>query len=197
MRPSQLIALATFVAVGAGSPGPNNTLLLASGVNFGLRRTLPHVVGTVVGIALLVGIAATGEAVLVTAVPGVKLALKLLASAYLVYLAVRLMGGVTLNPSSTQKPFTVARATAFQFVNPKGWVFALALVGAFATAGGSGILSRIAPIAVILIVVGLAATTWAAGGTASRRALEGVRARRIAGVVLGVLLLASVAFVWW
>lgn len=196
MRPSQLIALATFVAVGAGSPGPNNTLLLASGVNFGFRRTVPHVVGTIVGIGLLVAIAATGEGVLVTAVPSVKMALKLIASAYLVYLAVRLMGGVTLHATPTQKPFTVVRATAFQFVNPKGWVFALALVSAFATADGSGIVSWIAPIAVVLVVVGVTATVWALGGTASRRALADDRARRVAGIVLGALLLASVAFLW-
>jgi threonine/homoserine/homoserine lactone efflux protein len=196
MRPSQLIALTTFIAVGSGSPGPNNTLLLASGVKFGFRRTVPHVVGTCVGITLLVGLAVAGEGALVTAVPGVKLALKLIASAYLVYLAVRLMGGVALKATSTQKPFSVARAAAFQFVNPKGWVFALALVSAFVTAGGTGIVTRVAPIAIVAVVVGVTATAWALGGTALRRALEGDRARRIAGAVLGALLLASVAFLW-
>jgi threonine/homoserine/homoserine lactone efflux protein len=195
MSLNQLIALLTFVAVGSGSPGPNNTLLLASGVTFGFRRTVPHVVGTSVGIALLVGVAATGAGVVVTAVPGVKVVLKIIASAYLVYLAARLAGGVALDPATMPEPFSVARAALFQFVNPKGWIFALALVSAFAPASGSGILVGITVLTVSMVVAATAAL-WALGGTTLSRALEGDRARRAAGVALGALLLASVAFLW-
>jgi threonine/homoserine/homoserine lactone efflux protein len=193
MRLSQLIALATFVAVGSGSPGPNNTLLLASGMTFGFRRTAPHVVGTSVGIVLLVGIAGAGAGVVIAAVPAVKVVLKVVASAYLIYLAARLAGGVALDRAAVQNPFSVARATAFQFVNPKGWVFAFALVGAFAPASGAGIILGITAVAV---VVAATAALWALGGTTLSRALEGDRARRVTGVALGVLLLASVAFLW-
>ncbi len=193
MRLSQLIALGTFVAVGSGSPGPNNTLLLASGVTFGFRRTAPHVVGTSAGILLLVGIAAGGAGALITAVPAVKVVLKVLASVYLVYLAARLAGGVALDPTTVQHPFSVARATAFQFVNPKGWVFAVALVSGFAPANGAGI---VLGIAVVAVVVAATAALWALGGTTLSRALEGERARRGVGIALGVLLLASVAFLW-
>jgi threonine/homoserine/homoserine lactone efflux protein len=196
MRLSQLIALVTFVAVGSGSPGPNNTLLLASGVNFGFRRTVPHVVGTSSGMALLVGLAAAGEGVLVTAVPGVKLALKVVASAYLVYLAARLAGGVALGPAAAQQPFSVARATVFQFVNPKGWVFAFAVVSGFAPASGAGIVARITAFTVVPIIIAATAALWALGGTTVSGALEGERARRVAGVALGVLLLATVVFLW-
>ncbi len=193
MRLSQLIALTTFVAVGSGSPGPNNTLLLASGVTFGFRRTAPHVVGTSVGIVLLVGIAAAGAGVVITAVPAVKLMLKVVASAYLVYLATRLAGGVAFDSAAVQNPFSVARASVFQFVNPKAWVFAFALVSGFVPASGAGIGLGIT---VIAIVVAATAALWALGGTTLSRALDGDRARRVAGVALGMLLLASVAFLW-
>jgi threonine/homoserine/homoserine lactone efflux protein len=189
------IALVTFVAVGSGSPGPNNTLLLASGVTFGFRRTVPHVVGTAVGIAMLVGIAATGEDVLVDWLPDVQLGLKILASAYLVYLALRLADGVALDGATVQRPFGVPRAALFQFVNPKAWIFALALVGAYAPTSDSA-LAEGAAILVIAVVVATTAALWAFGGTTLRRALETERARRTTGVVLGVLLLASVAFLW-
>jgi len=195
MRPNELIALVTFVAVGSGSPGPNNTLLLASGVTFGFRRTIRHVVGTSLGLALLVGIAAAGAGVVVTAAPGVKVMLKVVASVYLVYLAARLARGAALDPAAVQRPFGVARATAFQFVNPKAWVFALALVSAFAPTSGSAVDAGIAVLAVS-IVVGATAALWAVGGTTLSHALEDDRARRAAGLALGALLMASVAFLW-
>jgi threonine/homoserine/homoserine lactone efflux protein len=193
MKLGQLIALVTFVAVGSGSPGPNNTLLLASGVAFGFRRTVPHVVGTGVGIVLLVGIAAAGAGVLITMVPAAKTVLKVIASAYLIYLAARFAGGVALDRASTQRPFTVARATAFQFVNPKGWVFAFALVSGFVPAGVSGTVSGIATVAIVVVAT---ASLWALGGSALSRALDTDRARRVAGLALGALLLASVALLW-
>jgi threonine/homoserine/homoserine lactone efflux protein len=192
---SQAIALVTFVAVGSGSPGPNNTLLLASGVAFGFRRTVPHVIGTSVGMALLVGIAATSEGILLRTLPDVQVGLKVLASAYLVYLGVRLAGGLNLGATTVQRPFDVPRAALFQFVNPKAWIFALALVSADASPSDSPIAVG-AAILVLSVVIATTAALWALGGTTLRRALETDRARRTAGVALGALLLASVAFLW-
>jgi threonine/homoserine/homoserine lactone efflux protein len=185
----------TFVAVGSGSPGPNNTLLLASGIAFGLRRTLPHVVGTSVGITLLVAIAALGEEALIDALPGLDVALKALASAYLLYLAFRLAGGIALDPATATRPFRVVRATLFQFINPKAWVFALALVSAFASSANASSNVGIV-LGSVAIVVAAMALLWALGGTTLRRVLGTDRARRTAGVVLAVLLVASVALLW-
>ena len=195
MSLNTLMAMVTFLAVGTGSPGPNNTLLLASGVTFGFRRTLPHVLGTGVGMVLLVGITAAGAGVIVTAAPGVRVVLKVIASAYLVYLAYRLAGGLVLHTATVGTPFSVRRAAGFQFVNPKAWIFVLAFVSGYLPAHGSA-----GDVGIILlavwIVVAATASLWALGGTTLNRALEGDRARRVAGVTLGVLLLASVAFVW-
>ena len=81
------MAFVAFAFVGTVSPGPNNTLLWASGMRFGFRRTLPHVVGTAIGMgALVVGVAA-GIGAILDAVPAAEIALKVVGSAYLLYVA--------------------------------------------------------------------------------------------------------------
>jgi len=196
MKLHDVIAFGTFVVVGAGSPGPNNTLLLASGMTFGFRRTTPHVIGTCIGMAMLVAIASTGAGVVVTSAPGVQVALNVLASAYLALLAVRMAGGVALTAGDAPTPFTVPRAVAFQFVNPKGWVFALALSAASAAAEGSRLAVGLTLLVIVSVVVGVTAAAWALGGDRLRSALGSERRRRIAGLVLAAMLVVSVAFIW-
>ncbi len=196
MRTGELIALATFVAVGAGSPGPNNTLLLASGVTFGFRRTLPHIIGTAIGICALVALAGTGVGIAVTAVPSAQLVLKIVGSAYLVYLAIQLAAGHAVREETVSKPLDVWQAAAFQSVNPKGWVFAIAVVSAFAPEGGWTSGRVVAVLATIAIVVVATACVWAVGGAALRRALDVERTRRAVGIGLAILMLASIAFLW-
>src|SRR5215216_2514785 len=84
---NQLLALAGFALVGSITPGPNNSLLLASGSRFGFRRTMRHVAGTAVGMGVLVFAVAGGIGVVLVAVPAVDLALKVTGSVYLLYLA--------------------------------------------------------------------------------------------------------------
>ena len=195
MGVDQVVALVTFVAVGSGSPGPNNTLLLASGAGFGFRRTVPHVIGTAIGISLLVVIAAAGAAAIVTAAPGVEFVMKVLASAYLLYLAFRLAGGVAVDRVSTPEPFSLPRGAAFQLINPKGWFFAFAVVAGFMPSERS-LFTDAMSLGIIACVVAATAAGWALGGSALSRALATDRARRVAGVVLGLLLVASVVLLW-
>ena len=195
MGVDQVIALVTFVAVGSGSPGPNNTLLLASGAGFGFRCTVPHVIGTAVGISLLVVIAAAGAAAVVTAAPGVEFVMKVLASAYLLYLAFRLAGGVAVDRVSTPEPFSLPRGAAFQLINPKGWFFAFAVVAGFTPSERSSFTDAIS-LGIIACVVAATAAGWALGGSALSQALATGRARRVAGVVLGLLLVGSVVLLW-
>ena len=196
MRLGDLIALVTFVAVGSGSPGPNNTLLLASGITFGFQRTLPHVVGTFVGIGLLVTICAAGVGVAFATVPNAQLALKIVGSAYLVYLATRLAAGHAIARTAVSKPLNVWEAAAFQFVNPKGWVFAIAVVGAFAPDGGWTPPSVGALLCVVAVVVAATACVWAVGGAALSRVFDTERTRRVVGIGLAILMIASIVFLW-
>ena len=103
----QLAALVTFSIISAGTPGPNNILLMASGAAFGFRQTLPHVIGTAVGIGALTLAVAAGLGAIITTVPGVALAMKVAGSLYLLYLAWQVAGAGALQDRSIARPLGV------------------------------------------------------------------------------------------
>lgn len=193
---SELVALVAFAFVGSVSPGPNNTVLWASGLRFGSRRTIPHVVGTALGIgALVVGVAA-GIGALLEAVPAAELVLKVAGSVYLLYVAYLVLGGGGVGRTEVSKPLTVWQAIVFQLVNPKAWIFAIAAVGTFLSPTlpwvvGVGLLAG----TIMVVVVGSSAV-WAVGGAALGRVVDNERARRVITVGLAGLLVASVALIW-
>jgi threonine/homoserine/homoserine lactone efflux protein len=193
---NQLLGLAGFALVGSITPGPNNSLLLASGSRFGFRRTVRHVAGTAVGMGALVFAVAGGVGVVVLAVPGVDLALKAVGSAYLLYLAARIATSRGAGGAVVARPLGLLGAVGFQFANPKGWLFALAAAGTFLPPG-------LAPVAGVLVVAATCATVilgtatvWAAGGAAVGRLTDGGRTQRAVNLTLAAVLAASVAFIW-
>ena len=189
-----LLAVVAFAFAGTVSPGPNNTLLWASGMRFGFRRTLPHVVGTVLGMAALIAAVALGLGALLHAVPQLELGLKIVGSLYLLYVAYLVAGSGAIGRADAARPLDVWRGALFQWTNPKAWVFVVAAVGTFipeATISSAG-----AFLVVVSIVVAVSSSIWAAGGTALGRILTDDRRRRIASVILAALLVASVALIW-
>jgi threonine/homoserine/homoserine lactone efflux protein len=195
-RVGELLGLVGFAFVGSVTPGPNNSLLLASGVRFGFGRTLPHVAGTAAGMGALVLAVAAGIGVVVTAVPGAQLALKVAGSAYLAYLAVRIAGSRGAGEgTAVSRPLGLLGGAAFQFANPKAWLFALAAVGTFLPPGLAPLAGGLAVAVTTAVVVLATAAAWAAGGAALRR-LEGGPAERAVSVALALLLAASVALIW-
>jgi threonine/homoserine/homoserine lactone efflux protein len=195
----ELLGLVAFAFAGSASPGPNNTLLWASGMGFGFRRTIPHVAGTALGIGVLAVAMAAGVGVILDAVPAVEVVLKVVGSAYLLVLAALVLGGGPvggrIGGKDSSHPLTVGQASAFQFVNPKAWIFAIAAVGTFFPADRT-------PLAVIvltgslLLVVIASSSIWAAGGAALGRVIENERTIRAVNLVLAALLVASVALIW-
>jgi threonine/homoserine/homoserine lactone efflux protein len=193
---SELVALVAFAFVGSVSPGPNNTLLWASGLRFGSRRTIPHVVGTALGIgALVVGVAA-GIGALLEAVPATDLVLKVVGSVYLLYVAYLVLGSGGVGRTEVSSPLSVCQAIAFQWVNPKAWIFAIAAVGTFLSPTlpwivGVGLLTG----TLVVVVVG-SSSIWAVGGAALGRVVENERTLRAISIGLAALLVASVALIW-
>jgi threonine/homoserine/homoserine lactone efflux protein len=193
---NELLGLAGFAFVGSITPGPNNSLLLASGTRFGFGRTVPHVAGTAVGMGALVLAVAGGVGVVLLAVPGAELAVKAAGSAYLLYLAFRIASGRGGGGGTVvSRPLGVLNGAAFQFANPKAWLFAVAAVGAFLPPGLAPMAAGLAVAATCAVVILATAAVWAAGGAALRR-LEGGRAQRAVNVALALVLAASVAFIW-
>jgi len=193
---NELLGLAGFALVGSITPGPNNALLWASGLRFGFRRTARHVAGTAVGIGVLVLAVAGGIGVVLTALPGADLALKLIGSAYLIYLAFRIARSQGGNRMVVSRPLGVLCAAAFQFANPKAWLFALAAAGTFLPPDVAPVAGGLAAAATCAVVVLGTAAVWAAGGAALNRIVEDGRAQRAVSVALALILAASVAFIW-
>jgi threonine/homoserine/homoserine lactone efflux protein len=193
---SELVALLVFTFVGTVSPGPNNAVLWASGVSFGFRRTVPHVVGTAFGMGILIVGVAAGIGAFMEALPAADLALKVIGSAYLLYVAFRVAGSGAVGRTDVSHPLSVWQAIAFQFVNPKAWVFAVAVVGTFLPSGlprlaGTGLLTGI----IMIVVVG-SSLIWAAGGAALGRLVEDGPRRRVVSAILAALIVASVVLIW-
>ena len=193
---NELVGLVGFAVVGTITPGPNNALLWASGLRFGFRRTARHVAGTAVGMGVLVLAMAAGIGVLLSAVPGAEFGVKLVGSAYLLYLAYRIASSHGPDRKVAARPLGVLGAAAFQFANPKGWLFALAAVGTFLP-------PDLAPAAAALTVAGTCAavilataSVWAAGGAALNRVVDDGRTQRAVNLALALVLAASVAFIW-
>jgi threonine/homoserine/homoserine lactone efflux protein len=191
-----LLGLVAFSFVSSVTPGPNNVLLWASGAEFGLRRTVRHIVGTVLGIGLMALAAAAGLAALVTTVPGLAVAMKVAGSAYLLYLAVRIAGAHGLTRGAIAHPFGLVQAAAFQVVNPKGWIFALGAITTFRPVELAPVAGSIAVAATMMAVVIPTATLWAAAGGSVNRLLTSDRRRRVVSLALAALVVATVVSVW-
>jgi threonine/homoserine/homoserine lactone efflux protein len=193
---NELLGLAGFALVGSITPGPNNALLLASGVRFGFARTLRHVVGTALGMAVLVFAVAAGTGAVLAALPRAQLAVKLAGSAYLLVLAYRVAGSHGLGRAAAARPLRVLGAAAFQFANPKAWLFALAAAGTFLPAGLTPLAGGLVVAASCAVVIVATAALWAAGGAALAQLLDDRRTERLVNVALALILAASVAFIW-
>ncbi len=140
MNHEMLIALATFALVTSVTPGPNNMMLMASGANFGFRRTLPHLLGVAFGFGLMVAILGLGVAQLIAANPVVAEGLKWISLAYILWLAWKMVHAAAPEAVATEaRPMTFLQAAAFQWINPKAWAMALGAISAYA-AGVGGVL---------------------------------------------------------
>ena len=191
-----VLALVGFSILSAGTPGPNNVLLWASGATFGLRATVPHVVGTAIGLGAMALGAAAGLAALIASVPALGVAMKLLGSVYLLVLAWRIGHAGDLERGVVPSPLSVGRAAAFQLVNPKAWIFALGAVTTFRPTELGPLAGSLIVAAVMVAVILPVATAWAAAGGTLSRLLTSGRGRRFGAPLMGILVAATVALAW-
>ena len=128
-----LTALIAFAFVSSITPGPNNLMLMASGANFGFRRTIPHMLGVGIGFVVMVLLVGAGLVRIFDAYPVAYTLLKLVSVAYLLFLAWKIATAAPVRgPSGAGTPMTFLQAAAFQWVNPKAWTMALTAVTVYA-----------------------------------------------------------------
>jgi len=185
-----ILPLMMFALVSSVTPGPNNLMLLASGANFGLRRSLPHMLGISLGFALMALLVGLGLAQVFEIYPVLKLVLKVLAVAYMLYLAWKIANAAA--PKSvkvTGKPFTFLQAAAFQWVNPKAWAMALTAMTVYAPNQEWAV---VAVVAGVFASVNLPSVTfWAVLGQQMQMILTNQRRLRVFNLIMAVLLVGS------
>lgn len=186
-----LVALFVFAAVTSVTPGPNNLMLLTSGVNFGFARTIPHMAGVSIGFVILLLAVGAGMGSLLTTLPWLYTALKIAGGLYLLYLAWKIATSRSLDDEEAgSKPLTFVQALAFQWVNPKGWVMAVTAMGAY-TDPGHYWLTMVIVAAVFGILTAPSCAIWAGMGVGLRRWLSDPTRLKVFNIVMAVLLVAS------
>jgi len=192
MSQSVLFAFVVFATVMFFTPGPNNVMLLSSGLTYGFRPTLPHIAGITIGFAFMIGAVGLGFGAIFIAYPVLQTILKYAGSAYLIYLAaaIAMSGPISTDREGRRAPMTFWGAAMFQWVNVKGWVMVIGTITAYA--GIAGFPWNITIQVMLSLVLGaLSCSTWALFGSALRSLLTSARAVRTFNIVMAVLLLAS------
>ena len=189
----ELLALLAFTVVATTTPGPNNIMVLASGANWGLARTMPHILGIAIGFPVMIVALGLGLDAAFKAFPQLYEILKWVAFAYMLYLAWRVANaGRPKLEKDGGRPLGVLGAAAFQWVNPKAWTIIIGALALFTTPDGNQLM-EIALIAILFGVVCIPnGVVWALFGTAIARFLDDDRHRRIFNIVMALLLVASV-----
>jgi threonine/homoserine/homoserine lactone efflux protein len=192
MSNSLLLAFVMFAVVMFFTPGPNNIMLLSSGLTYGLRRTVPHIMGITVGFAFMVGAVGVGLGTVFIAYPVLQTILKYAGVAYLIYLAAVIAMSKPVEPDQQKGrgPMTFWGAAMFQWVNAKGWVMVIGTITAYAAIAAFP-LNIVIQVVLSLILGAVSCTTWALFGTALRPLLTSPAAVRAFNIVMALLLLAS------
>jgi threonine/homoserine/homoserine lactone efflux protein len=183
-------AIATFSFVTSVTPGPNNTFLLTSGANFGVRRSLPYAFGIIAGLTLImIGIGA-GLGVLFATLPAVYQTLKYVGFAYMLYIAYQIVRNTTKSDTAEARYIGFGRATIFQFVNPKAWIVTASLMASFIPVN-EGLVQTALYCALFLIFTFPGGVIWALFGHSLKGWLSDPSKRRIFNITASVLLVAS------
>lgn len=191
MSETMLLALATFCFVSSITPGPNNMMLLASGANFGFRRTLPHLLGVTLGFGAMVAAVGFGLGGVFSAYPALYDVLRIAGAAYMLWLAYRIATASGLGDGAASgRPMSFLEAVAFQWINPKAWAMSLGAITAFVVPG-EFVLGVLIVTAVFTAINLPCVASWAGFGVVLRSALDKPWALRAFNVTMAVLLVAS------
>jgi len=191
MTPDLILALILFALASSITPGPNNIMLLASGANFGLRRTVPHMLGISVGHAVMVALIGLGLLELFIVLPWLRPALMAVCAAYLLWLAWKIAIAAAPDPGRAGgRPFSFLQAAAFQWVNPKAWYMGIYAQTHFAPNDAGWLGALVVP--VVFAMVNLpSVAVWAAMGTQLRRWLDGPGRLKAFNITMALLLVVS------
>lgn len=187
-----LIPIIIFCFATSISPGPNNIMLMASGVNHGIVKSIPHLLGINIGFPAMVAAIGFGLGNLFIAFPQIYLVIKVVGIAYLLYLAWKIARSSMPDVQvESNKPLTFIQAVLFQWVNPKAWVMAIGAIASFTTS--EKMISQILVIvATYAIVGGMCIAVWLCAGAAMKRFLQNEKQLKVFNIMMALLLVVSV-----
>ncbi|MDN7587965.1 LysE family translocator [Burkholderia seminalis] len=188
----EYLSIILFVISTCVTPGPNNVMLMSSGVNFGAARTMRHVIGINVGFPLMLVAVGLGAGVVLQRHPSLHDVLQVVGAVYMLYLAYRIATAPTVDfNAKTAAPLGVMSAALFQWVNPKAWVMAVGAVLTYVSASGAYAVDVLV-IALLFCVFGSPCSmVWVFFGTFLRRYLAKPGALRAFNVAMSVVLVVS------
>jgi threonine/homoserine/homoserine lactone efflux protein len=176
----------------SGTPGPNNVMVMASGVNYGYRRSLPHIFGINVGFSLMLAVMALGLGAVFVAEPRLQMALKVVGVAYMLWLAWKIAtaSGIAEGKAGG-RPMTFLEGAAFQWVNVKAWFMVVGAISVYAPPGFSPLQKALYLGGVMLIAGSPPTHIWTLFGVGIRRFLQNPKALRAFNITMAVLLVFS------
>ena len=190
--PAAIAALFSFAFVTSVTPGPNNIMLATSGVNFGVRPTIPHMIGINNGLLLIIIGTGLGLGTLFSAYPLVRQVLEVLGIVYTLWLAWKIASAGSLGGGDLPHPMTYSAAFAFQWVNVKLWLMAIATAALYVRPGHT--LADTALVTIVVAAINIPVMfLWAGFGAVLRDVLQVPGRIRAFNIVMGLLLAASVA----
>ena len=186
-----LFALISFYFVMYVTPGPNNAMVLASGLKFGFLKTIPHMSGITIGHIIQLILVCFGLGKIYQIFPQIQNILKILCAIYLLYLGYKIIGSFNKIKEDGSKPLKFYEAALFQIVNPKAWTISTMAASGFLPKEGNLIISIFFIAIVALIICPISISPWAAFGSAIRNFVKNKRIKALIEYFLAFLLLIT------
>ena len=185
------IGLVTFYFVMYVTPGPNNAMVLTSGVKFGFSKTIPHMSGITVGHVCQTIVVCLGLGKIFQMFPNIQNALKIICGLYLLYLGYKIIGSFSKIKEDGSRPLKFYEASLFQLVNPKAWTISTMVASGFLPNDEKLIISILFISITALIICPLSISVWAAFGTGIRNLVKNNKKKAIVEYFLAILLLIT------
>lgn len=185
-------ALIAFAFVSSITPGPNNLMLMTSGINFGLVKTIPHMLGIDIGFTIMVFLVGLGLAQVFETFPMIYTALKVISVGYLTYLAWKIATSDPLsNNYKRAEPMTFMQAALFQWVNPKAWIMAITAISTYTSSSSQSLYSIVLVAGIFGLVLIPSTGTWVFLGSQLQRFLNNPLKLKIFNIMAALLLISS------
>ncbi len=193
--PHLLLPIISFTLVTVLTPGPNNIMLLSSGLTFGYRKTLSHMLGVALGFTLMVICIGFGIGTIFKTFPIVFTILKVLGISYLFWMAWHIAntkGIYETKTNSKNKPLTFIQAATFQWANTKAWIVAITAITSFVTSTKYAFAQVLIIAFIYLISAIIACNFWTLGGIYLKKIIKNEQHLRIFNITMAILLIASI-----